>query len=102
MCLHCLDTYVEDRGDDEACQRTMDTIRGTDQRPPQKQVVCSGSRDTFGGSPECFAAGQRVFVQILSERSKHVRIRTITAAFVLAAPLLALGSPQAAACWETG
>ena len=31
-----------------------------------------------------------------------MRIRTIAAAFVVAAPLLALGSPQAAACWETG
>ena len=31
-----------------------------------------------------------------------MRIRTIAAAFVVAAPLFALGSPQAAACWETG
>ena len=31
-----------------------------------------------------------------------MRIRTIAAALVVAAPLLALGSPQAAACWETG
>jgi hypothetical protein len=31
-----------------------------------------------------------------------MRIRTIAAGFVVAAPLLALGSPQAAACWETG
>ena len=31
-----------------------------------------------------------------------MRLRTIAAAFVVAAPLLALASPQAAACWETG
>ena len=31
-----------------------------------------------------------------------MRIRTIAAALVVAAPLLALGSPQATACWETG
>ena len=31
-----------------------------------------------------------------------MRIRTIAAAFVVAAPLLALGSPQAAACWGSG
>ena len=31
-----------------------------------------------------------------------MRIRKIAAAFVVAAPLLALGSPQAAACWDTG
>jgi hypothetical protein len=31
-----------------------------------------------------------------------MRIRTIAAALVVAAPLLALGSPQAAACWGTG
>ena len=31
-----------------------------------------------------------------------MRIRTIAAALVVAAPLLALGSPQAAACWDTG
>ena len=31
-----------------------------------------------------------------------MRIRTITAGLVVAAPLLALVSPQAAACWETG
>ena len=30
-----------------------------------------------------------------------MRIRTIAAALVVAAPLLAVGSPQAAACWET-
>jgi hypothetical protein len=30
-----------------------------------------------------------------------MRIRTIAVALVVAAPLLALGSPQAAACWET-
>lgn len=30
-----------------------------------------------------------------------MRIRIIGVAFVVAAPLLALGSPQAAACWET-
>jgi hypothetical protein len=31
-----------------------------------------------------------------------MQIRTITAALVVAAPILALGSPQAAACWDTG
>jgi hypothetical protein len=31
-----------------------------------------------------------------------MRLRTIAAAFVVAAPLLALGSPQAAACWDRG
>ena len=31
-----------------------------------------------------------------------MRIRTIAAALVVAAPLLALGSPQAAACWDRG
>ena len=31
-----------------------------------------------------------------------MRIRTIAAALVVAAPLLALESPQAAACWGTG
>jgi hypothetical protein len=31
-----------------------------------------------------------------------MRIRTIAAAFVVAAPLLALGSPQAAACGDAG
>jgi hypothetical protein len=31
-----------------------------------------------------------------------MRLRMIAAAFVIAAPLLALGSPQAAACWERG
>ena len=31
-----------------------------------------------------------------------MRIRTIAAALVLAAPLVALESPQAAACWGTG
>ena len=31
-----------------------------------------------------------------------MRIRTIVAALVVAAPLLALESPQAAACWGTG
>ena len=31
-----------------------------------------------------------------------MRIRTIAAAFVVAAPLLALESPKAAACWGTG
>ena len=31
-----------------------------------------------------------------------MRIPTIAAALVVAAPLLALGSPQAAACWGTG
>ena len=34
--------------------------------------------------------------------SGQMRIRTIAAALVVAAPLLAVGSPQAAACWETG
>ena len=31
-----------------------------------------------------------------------MQIRTIAAALVVAAPLLALGAPQAAACWGTG
>ena len=31
-----------------------------------------------------------------------MRIRTIAAALVAIAPLVALGSPQAAACWGTG
>ena len=31
-----------------------------------------------------------------------MRLRTIAAAFVVAAPLFALASPQAAACWERG
>ena len=38
----------------------------------------------------------------ISERSDQMRIRAIAAALVVAAPLLALGSPQAAACWGTG
>ena len=37
----------------------------------------------------------------ISERSDQMRIRTIAAALAVAAPLLALGSPQAAACWGT-
>ena len=52
-------------------------------------------------SPERFAAEQPMFVQIY-QKGNHMRIRTIAAAFVVAAPLFALGSPQAAACWETG
>ena len=31
-----------------------------------------------------------------------MQIRTIAAGLVVAAPLLALGSPQAAACWDRG
>lgn len=31
-----------------------------------------------------------------------MRVRTIAAALVVGAPLLALGSPKAAACWDTG
>jgi hypothetical protein len=31
-----------------------------------------------------------------------MRLRTIAAALMVAAPLLGLGSPQAAACWERG
>ena len=53
-------------------------------------------------SPECLVAEQTVFVQIFSEGSNQMRLRTIAAAFVVAAPLLALGSAPAAACWETG
>ena len=52
--------------------------------------IGGGSRDTFVVSPERFAAEQPVFVQIISERSNQMRLRTIAAAFVVAAPLLAL------------
>ena len=52
--------------------------------------IGGGSRDTFVVSPERFAAEQPVFVQIISERSNQMRLRTIAAAFVVAAPLFAL------------
>jgi hypothetical protein len=56
----------------------------------------------FGVSPECFAAEQLAFVSNpgITERSDQMRIRTIAAALVVAAPLLVLESPSASACWE--
>ena len=57
-----------------------------------------------GVSPECYEAEQLAFVLIpkTSEGSDQMRIRTIAAALVVAAPLLILGSPKVAACWGWG
>ena len=68
--------------------------------PAAKTVVLTGgSEDPFGVSPECI--GDRAIGICsnagISERSDQMQIRTIAAA-ALAASVLALESPRAAAC----
>jgi hypothetical protein len=56
----------------------------------------SGSEDPFRVSPECIAARATGIGPDpeISERSNQMRLRTIAAALVVAAPLLALGAPR--------
>jgi hypothetical protein len=61
--------------------------------------VTGGSEAPFRVFPECFAASNWLLDPGASERSDQMRLRTIAAALMVAAPLLTLESPQAAACW---
>ena len=81
----------------------MDATQRSEPTPAATTVVLTVDLKTLSWFLlSALRPSNRYLCKSISERSNQMRIRTIAAAFVVAAPLLALGSPQAAACWETG
>jgi hypothetical protein len=93
------------RGQRRCCPRLLDDCRHDQGFPLVLLLPNKGTLPLpFGVPPECHATAQPTFSseRRVSDRSDQMRLRTLVVTLAVAAPLLALESKPAAACWGWG